>query len=71
MSVLVFIGSPLKLDGSTLSSASCEKVKSLSWKRSAFLSGFDLMMILRAVDEPMIASNVRNCKVSVKKKERP
>ena len=61
MTVFVFLGSPLKLDGSLVSSLSCENVKSLSLKRSAFRSGFDLMTILRVVDVPMIASNVRNC----------
>lgn len=67
MSVLVCFGSPLNDDGCWLSSLSCENVKSLSWNRSAFLSGFDLMTILRADDVPMITSNVRNCKASKEK----
>lgn len=60
ISVLVFIGSPLKAEGSWSSSLSCENVNSLSWNKSAFLSGFDLIIIFRALEKLTIASNTKS-----------
>lgn len=63
MTVFDFITSPVNFVGSFPSSFDWSNVKSLSSKNSAFLSGFDLIMILRDVVDPIISKSTRSWKV--------